>query len=80
MTSEEFQTVTDLQRVRLIKAELDALEASENVGAGVGHWLINNTELQAVRADIRTWERKLQESISIRKKRSDAQLPFAEAK
>jgi hypothetical protein len=71
MTSTEFQTATDLGRVRLIKAELDALEASENVSdhPGLGTHPIQNAELQSTRRAVRVWEQRLMDSISIRKQR-----------
>lgn len=67
MTNEEFQTATDLQRVRLIKAELDALEASSNV-AEAGP--ISATAMSNVRLVMREWERVLVNSVSIRKSRA----------
>ena len=67
MTDAEFQTVTDLQRVRLIKAELDALEASSNVAESRPD--PNATAMSNVRLVMREWERVLRE------RRIDSQEP-----
>lgn len=73
MTSSEFQTATDLQRVRTIKAELDALEASENVGdIGDDATRIGDVDLMKMRKDVRLWEATLLSTITIKAPRSDA--------
>lgn len=72
MTNLEFQTVTDLQRVRTIRAELDALEASENVGDAGNLPAIVDVDLMNMRRDVRKWEKTLQDMVTIKAQRADA--------
>jgi hypothetical protein len=67
MTDQEFQTATDLARVRLIKAELDVLEASTNV---TPDGPITELAMMNTRSLAREWERLLLDSFKVRKGRA----------
>jgi hypothetical protein len=66
MTNEELQTVVDLERVRTIRAALEALDASSNMGT-----MIEDGEHATMRRTARQWEQKLQGSIVIKAPRAD---------
>ena len=69
MTSGEFDAATALEKVRQARAIIDQLDMF------VGQ-VIPDTEHATLRRTLREWETRLQSGMSIRKKRSDAQLPL----
>lgn len=69
MTENEFQNTTDLALVRIIKAQLEALDPS------VGD-VLKDEEHAAMRRQIRAWEQRLVELCKTRKQRS---APLLEA-
>jgi hypothetical protein len=64
VTNNELDTVIALTKVRLIRAELEALDAM--VGP-----IIQDEEHAQMRRTARAWETKLQDSLTIRRERSD---------
>ena len=73
MTDLEFQTVTDLERVREIRAKIDQLDASVNIGT-----VIKDEDFTAMRRKAREWEQSLTAAVKVRS--APKQVALTEAK
>ena len=67
MTVSEFQTATDLERVRVIRRILSEMDASGNIGEK-GQF-IDDRVFRATREQFREWDTALMNDIVLRKER-----------